>query len=1069
MANLMTNALDPDPSPEATRAESFFRGVTEYPWMVILLGVLLAAGSAAFVPTLVKDTTADAFISQDNPAVIYRDRVKQIFGLEDPFVIAVMHEGPQGIYTPQSLQLVRALTNSISQLPNVDPERVTSLATEKNIVGTFDGLEAEYFYRLGDRLGDENSPRPDLIREAVQDFPLYQGSLVARDGTATLIVAEVLDSEAAQTTYDAILSVVDTVEIPEGHAVHVAGEGAVSGYLATYIDRDARRLNPLVAVVITLVLIIAFRTVMGALVPNLIVIATVAGAIGTMAASATPFYVITNGLPAILIGIAVADAIHILSVFYERAATDRDASSRELIVHAMVAMWRPVTLTTLTTVAGFMGLWIGAAMPPMASFGLFASIGVSVAWLYSMFFLPALVTVLRARPSPAFKAVADPGRIAHLLERMGQSVLRAPWVSVLGVCVIAMIGIAGATRVVVEESQIENFQTDEPIYVADKAMNASIDGTYYLDVVVETDAPEGLFKPERLQAIEKLQRYGETLSGVRGSTSVVDYIKQMHRAVNENDQAFYTIPEDEFLIAQLFLLYSASGDPTDFEEEADYDYRMANVRFNLNTSVFTNNREVVRDLERYVNEEFNSRGMEGHLSGRVFVNFHWLKTIGESHARSVAISLVLVWLMASVVFRSFVGGLFSLIPVAMSVLLVYAVMGFGGIWLGVGTSMFAAIAIGLGIDFAIHTIDRMRELNRSRRGSFDERIAELFPTTGRALLFNFVALALGFLVLTTSEVPPLVKFGSLVAVAVTSAFFASMTALPALAKLLRPRFLGFEAGERPLARTIGTSTVVIGVALMAVFTIHQARAEAQPSGLEIMQKVVARDEGEYVTRKLRMEMTDRNGVTRVRETVGHRRYFGAEKRTVVFYSSPANVKGTGFLTYDYPDAERDDDQWLYLPALRKVRRISASDRGDYFLGTDFTYEDIKKENKVALEDYRFETVGTEEVDGHATLVVEGTPVSVEIARELGYGRVRWHIDPEIQMSRKAQFWDVNGNELKTLETKQIVLVEGIWTVLRIEARNHKTGHQTVFVFSDIDYTSDVPPRLFSTATLRRGR
>jgi hypothetical protein len=236
-----------------------------------------------------------------------------------------------------------------------------------------------------------------------------------------------------------------------------------------------------------------------------------------------------------------------------------------------------------------------------------------------------------------------------------------------------------------------------------------------------------------------------------------------------------------------------------------------------------------------------------------------------------------------------------------------------------------------------------------------------------------------------------------------------------------------------------------------------------------MQNVVARDEGEYVTRKLRMEMTDRNGVTRVRETYGYRRYFGAEKRTVLFYSSPTNVKGTGFLTYDYPDAQRDDDQWLYLPALRKVRRISASDRGDYFLGTDFTYEDIKKESKVALEDYRFETIGTEEVDGHQTYVVEGTPIDDEVARELGYDRVRWRIDPEIWMSRLAQFWDLNGNALKTVETKDIRPVEGIWTAHRIEARNHKTGHATVFVFSDVDYTRDVPERLFTTATLRRGR
>ena len=75
------------------------------------------------------------------------------------------------------------------------------------------------------------------------------------------------------------------------------------------------------------------------------------------------------------------------------------------------------------------------------------------------------------------------------------------------------------------------------------------------------------------------------------------------------------------------------------------------------------------------------------------------------------------------------------------------------------------------------------------------------------------------------------------------------------------------------------------------------------------------------------------------------------------------MRGTGFLTYDYADVSVDDDQWLYLPALRKVRRISASDRGDFFLGTDFTYEDIKKEQKVEINDYAFQAKGSENVEG----------------------------------------------------------------------------------------------------------
>ena len=138
-----------------------------------------------------------------------------------------------------------------------------------------------------------------------------------------------------------------------------------------------------------------------------------------------------------------------------------------------------------------------------------------------------------------------------------------------------------------------------------------------------------------------------------------------------------------------------------------------------------------------------------------------------------------------------------------AVLVVYAVMGFAGIELGVGTSMFSAIAIGLSVDFAIHGLDRIRELVRAH-GFGDDALIQLFPTTGRALLFNFIAVAGGFGVLSTSDVPPLVLFGSLVAVAVSVAFLASMTLVPALVKLLKPSFLSRPPKGVPNAEVLAT-------------------------------------------------------------------------------------------------------------------------------------------------------------------------------------------------------------------------------------------------------------------------
>ena len=243
---------------------------------------------------------------------------------------------------------------------------------------------------------------------------------------------------------------------------------------------------------------------------------------------------------------------------------------------------------------------------------------------------------------------------------------------------------------------------------------------------------------------------------------------------------------------------------------------------------------------------------------------------------------------------------------------------------------------------------------------------------------------------------------------------------------------------------------------------------ALPSGDEIARQINARDDGASVSRKIVMEMTEKGGKSRVRVTRSFRKDFGEERRLVIFYDKPRNLSGTAFLTYDYPQAGVDDDQWLYLPALRKARRVSGAERGDYFMGTDFSYDDMKQETRVSLDEYDRETLGVEELDGRQLYLVEAKPVSARVAEELGYGRVVTWVDPEIWMVRKSEFWDTRGQRLKTLHFRGIEEVDGIWTPHVLEVENHQSGHRTLFTISEVDYTSTVSDRLFRREALGRG-
>lgn len=774
-----------------------FSRLIRWRWPTLVLSLFLFGAMAANAPKLTRDTSSDAFIDPQDPALLNRERVEEIFGLSDPIVIAVVNESDQGIYNTGSLNLVAWLTDQLMRIDNIDPDQVTSLATESSITGTASGMDVEDFF--------ETLPvaQSDIarIKNGIDTFPLYQGSLVARNGKATVVVGELIDPDRATETYQAIMTLLEEAPVSPGDELHVTGEGAVAAYLSTYVDNDASRLNPLAAVVITIVLLLAFRTLRGTLLPNLIVLLTAGGTIGTMAALGVSFFVITNGLIVCMIGIAVADSVHIFSQYYEEIRKDPDADGKTITERAMSAMWKPVTLTTLTTMAGFLALALTTTMPPIYYFGLFGAWSVGLAWLFSMTTLPAILSMVKPKQSPSFRRVtgsstAPDNWSARLMDRFGAGVVNKPVVVAASGIVLAVIASVGAMLVVANEERIDSFRASEPIHIADRTINRLMDGTYYLDVMVETEQSEGLFEPAVLAQIDKTQQYLETLPNVGGTTSIVDYIKRMHQAINEDDPKYYSIPDNKNLIAQLFLLYAASGDPSDFEEEIDGERRLALIRANVSRNQYQDNAVLVEQVSEYLDANYPVNGASATVTGDINVDYHWIDGIVRSNLLSIVLCLAAVFIMASILFRSIVAGIFATVPVSMAVLFVYAVMGVSGIWLGVSTSMFASIAIGLGVDFSIHTLHSMQEKISAVTGSWNERLVTLFASTGRAQLFNFLAIALGFSVLMTSSVPPLVRFGALVGVAVASAFVAAMTLLPAMAMIFRPAFLQSQPDEK---------------------------------------------------------------------------------------------------------------------------------------------------------------------------------------------------------------------------------------------------------------------------------
>jgi predicted RND superfamily exporter protein/outer membrane lipoprotein-sorting protein len=1050
-------------------AKHFFEFLVRMPAVIVAIAIVIFLAGAFGLTKLEKDVRSDAFLASDNPALVYRDVIKEVFGLSDPMVLIVVADQPEGIFTSQNLVFIRWLSDAISSLPNIDQSKLLSLATQNNIRSGDEGIEIVPFL---DTMPSNKREALEL-KEQIDNFPLYVGSLVAKTGLATVIVAEMRNEKKSGESYRDVLSLLESAPIPGGVQVHVAGEAAISGYMGRYIDNDAERLVPFTALAILLILLIAYRRI-GPVVQCAIVMAsTIVVTLGTMALLDVPFYVITSALPVILIGISVADAIHVYSHYFHLTAHETRRDTRELVVEVMQAMWRPISLTSLTTIAGFLGLYFSADMPPFKYFGLFCAYGVSVAWAYSLLFLPAVIVLCGTRQGS--RSEKDAGYSGRIMSFLGRLPIRYSRSVVLVFSLIVLAGFYAATEVRVDDDPISIFHAEEPIAIADRMINQHTNGSNTLDVVVETQATEELFDPVKLAKIEALQLYISTLPNVGGSVSIVDYLKQMNRAMNDNRPEEYRLPSTREAVAQYFLIYAAMSDPTDFEEEVDYDYRLANVRVNLTSGGYQATKTVVDSLELYLAKHFNDAEMHANLSGRVQLNYQWIKELAASHFSGMFVALVLVWVVSSLLFRSEIAGFYTLIPVGGAVLGVYTVMVLNGITLGMGTSMFAAIAIGLGIDFSIHTLDRLRVLTKSHKGNLNLALVDFYPSTGKALFFNFLAVACGFGVLLASDISSLTSFGGIVMLSIGFSFIASMILLPALLLCFRPKFLFLEGNYSPGGYFLLRLLLCASVLLFLVLSPFSSKAFAEEKMLagELVQRVNDVAQGHQVTRKLSMEMIDRRGKSRFRETIGYRQDFDEGRKTVLFYLTPANVRDTAFLTWDYDDPLLEDDQWLYLPALRKVRRISAGDRGGYFLGTDFTYEDIKQDGRLSTIDYDYTVVPPP--DGYFNNMrdadytfLEAVPKTKVIAAELGYSRTVIMIDKKNWIVRGVEFWDTKSEHLKTLNASEVEKVQNIWTRVILTMENHQTGHKTTLTLSGVDYDSPVQSSRFSKQSITRG-
>ena len=496
------------------------------------------------------------------------------------------------------------------------------------------------------------------------------------------------------------------------------------------------------------------------------------------------FAVTTIILVVLLIATANSYGIHMFARYQRDNVPGNDYTPKELSVKMVTSLGAPIILSGLTTIAGLLCM-LGHVLIPGGQMGILGGIGIGLALIGSLFFIPALSSVL-PKTKPRLRSDDNPKSkrgigLDRLLDFIADWVTKKTKTILVMFIVVSLIGAAGLLRFSINSNPAELFPDGHPAKESAQIINKELGGFFPLCVVFEGDIKD----PALLKKIDDLEKKVREIPEVGTTQSIAKVTRQISRALyNKGEEGYDKIPDTYDAVSQYFELYLMSGSQRDLEKMVDFNFEKAllMIRFKeLNTPVL---RQCVAQIKETVKDDPNVKLVGGNAD--VFTDMD--KHVVNGQFLSLLTSLVVVFVIISFGFKSFKAGLLQIVPLMFAMLMLFGLMGYFGIDLNFMTAFQASILIGVGVDYTIHVVWRYRE---ERRAGYDDKEAvhRLFKATGRGIVFNAIAVIIGFVVLLFSGFLPVRFFGMMMVTIIFVCLIAAVLLVPALCMVLKPKFL----------------------------------------------------------------------------------------------------------------------------------------------------------------------------------------------------------------------------------------------------------------------------------------
>ncbi len=769
---------------------------------LLLVGFSIALiGGVVWLASMARiDNSYESFFDPEDTTFTKYEQYREDFGSDE--ISYVLYEAPDaehGVFDLDVMRRIAELTDAlIDEVPFVYD--VKSLANAELTVGVEDGIEIE---KIEDDFPEAQAALL-AYRDRFLDKPLLVGGLLSDDARHGALIIEMdrsstdpvdeimVDPELGsameniypQATESVIAEILARPEYA-GIRFYHSGDVPLNAYYARVIERESGGLMLSMVAFVALMLGFFFRSVAGVVGPIFVVTIASISVAAFIHVMGWTLDMTFSSVPTLIVAIGVAHGVHILSEFRHRLVELGDR--RSALVETMRLVGTPSLLTSLTTAAGF-GSMSFVPIKAIAHMGAYSAFGVMAAFFLSVTLLMAFLSFGPRQPTARQIARidrAEEGRsLRPLLHAAASMAIR--WRSTIlvvsaGVFVFAFAGMA---QIQVDSNWMDDFRDEVPLKQVTQRVDAVMGGMSNFIYLFETDEEGGIKEPAALREIERVQQFAERDPDlVRKTYSIVDVLKDLNRAFHSDDPSYYRIPESRELVAQYLLLYEMSGGE-ETEKLVSPDYRRAGLELRLRLGPTSE----IAGLHRDVMTAIEAEPLEATRVSPTGIGALWLKLmdyIVSSQVEAFMIAFVVIAGMMIGVFRSFKVGLISMVPNLAPVFLALGALGWLDLPLDYSKISIAGVAMGIAVDDTIHLISRFR-YEFERLGRYREALYAAMNDVGRALIITSVALIMGFLVTTRSELASQEVQGYLLAATIAVALIADFLLMPALILTFRP-------------------------------------------------------------------------------------------------------------------------------------------------------------------------------------------------------------------------------------------------------------------------------------------